>query len=703
MPVVRENDYYSLHGIWGASATLALGRIGKGAGMVVGDVQPPHRAMFVGYREGSGRPVLLPFAPDVKVGLGTEAYQAEPPEGAPEKPPFLPDFIPFSCFSGAEMIRSVSLSGERWEAGRVSLEITSFFGSIPDPARANRTELRSGMRPAIYATISFDNTDGKEILTGVFGMQGIRRPLSDASGGKMLGFAQVNSWGFATEPADDVDEVMNWISLFASMSGKKEYLRRLAAEGCLRFSVPAGEKRSYCIALGVFRDGIVTAGLKTRAFHTSLFRDLDDVLADALAGKEKAFEAARALDAEFDASDMSPERKILLANAVHSYNASTELLITETGEPVFVVNEGEYQMMNTLDLTVDQVFHELKFSPWTVANELDFLYSRSSYNDAYGLAFTHDQGVGDCFTPQGISSYELPRLSGCFSQMTYEETLNWILTACLYAHNADNGSWLARNRDVLTQSVESILARDGNGDGLMDLDSDRCDGGSEITTYDSLDASLGQTRNNLYIAIKAWGTLVSFAAVFDRHLVNPTVPETELAKIARESATAIMNTVISRVKEPDGYIPAVFEGGNDSKIIPAVEGLVYPLFCGDPEAVSRTGPYAKLIAVLGRHLDAVLVPGVCLDAESGGWKLSSTSRNTWMSKIFINQYVAEHVFGLSDERITRDAVHLGWQCNGSADWGPTDQVASTNGKDLGSRLYPRLVSAILWLYPPEKQ
>jgi hypothetical protein len=164
-----------------------------------------------------------------------------------------------------------------------------------------------------------------------------------------------------------------------------------------------------------------------------------------------------------------------------------------------------------------------------------------------------------------------------------------------------------------------------------------------------------------------------------------------------------MNTVISRVKEPDGYIPAVFEGGNDSKIIPAVEGLVYPLFCGDPEAVSRTGPYAKLIAALGRHLDAVLVPGVCLDAESGGWKLSSTSRNTWMSKIFINQYVAEHVFGLSDERITRDAVHLGWQCNGSADWGPTDQVASTNGKDLGSRLYPRLVSAILWLYPPEKQ
>ena len=111
----------------------------------------------------------------------------------------------------------------------------------------------------------------------------------------------------------------------------------------------------------------------------------------------------------------------------------------------------------------------------------------------------------------------------------------------------------------------------------------------------------------------------------------------------------------------------------------------------------KKGPYGELIRALKRHLDKVLAPGVCLDAVSGGWKLSSTSRNTWLSKIFLNQYVAERVLGFDDERTRRDAVHARWLRTGSADFAATDQVDSSSGKDLGSRLYPRLVTSILWL------
>lgn len=39
--IVKDSDFYSLHGIWGAYGALALGRLGHGAGVVVGDVQPP--------------------------------------------------------------------------------------------------------------------------------------------------------------------------------------------------------------------------------------------------------------------------------------------------------------------------------------------------------------------------------------------------------------------------------------------------------------------------------------------------------------------------------------------------------------------------------------------------------------------------------------------------------------------------------------
>ena len=41
------------------------------------------------------------------------------------------------------------------------------------------------------------------------------------------------------------------------------------------------------------------------------------------------------------------------------------------GEPFWIVNEGEYCMMNTFDLAVDQVFFEMRMNPWVVRNILD--------------------------------------------------------------------------------------------------------------------------------------------------------------------------------------------------------------------------------------------------------------------------------------------------------------------------------------------
>ena len=697
MPIrIKDNDFYSLHGIWGADSCLALGRIGHGAGMVVGNVQPPKRALFAGYRSGSGRPVLLPFAPDVKVGLGADAFVADGPSGSTEDAANTERSVAY--FGAGDIEREISMSGETWRAGNLAMTVTSFFGDVPDPESANRVLLRKGMRPAIYVRLSFDNTGSDDPMTGVFGMQGVRRPLSDSTGSALLGFAHPQDWGFAALAADDVEEAMDWVSLFAAFDEEPHPIRRLASEGCLRFSVPARAKREYLVALGAWRDGTVTSGVPSRLYQSTLFDSLDEVLTEALAGADEGLKVAARLDAELDAAPLSDERKFLIAHGAHSYNASTELLVDGAGKTIFVVNEGEYQMMNTLDLTIDQAFHELHYSPWTVRNELDFFVSRYSFRDLHGLTFLHDQGVADCFTRPGFSSYELPNLTGCFSYMCYEETLNWTLAACLYMHAEGDAAWFARNGKNVAAAVESILARDANGDGVMDVDSERCARGSEITTFDSLDVSLGQARNNLYVAVKAWATLVCAAGLFERRAKE--FDSGSLASRARESATAAARTVASRMIEAEGFIPAVFEGGNMSRIIPAIEGLVYPWFCGEREAVSPSGPYAALMKALTRHLDTVLAPGVCLDATSGGWKLSSTSRNTWPSKIFISQFVAETILGFSDERTRRDAAHVRWQCVGSADWAATDQVDSSNGKDLGSRLYPRLVSSILWLHPP---
>jgi xylan 1,4-beta-xylosidase len=692
-----EIDYYSLHGIWGAYGSLVLGRLGKGAGVVVGDVRPPRGGLFVGYRSGRGEPRLLPFSSGISFGLGAAAYRedevdssrAEGRGGA-------------AYFSAGEIERWLSLSGEEWKAGSLSFRVYSFFGEVPDPQAVAPASARSALRPSLLLRLAFDNSSGSGPMTGLFGMQGVRRPLSDSTSGGLLGMASDTSFGFAIRPRSGVEEVMDWSVIEAAFDdsgygagpdGAARPLRRLATEGGLRFSIPAGEKAEYLVALGVFRDGIVSSGVPAHAYHSCLFKDLEDVLESALDDAPESLFRAERVDQILDGSELSEDRQFLLAHAAHSYAASTELLLTESGESVFVVNEGEYQMMNTLDLTVDQAFWEARFSPWTLRNELDAFADRSSYEDGLGLAFAHDQGVDDCFTPKGRSVYEMPGLTDCFSYMSYEETLNWTISACLYASLGGDLAWAKGRRQTLAACLASIRARDANGDGVMDRDSDRCAGGAEITTYDSLDISLGQARNNLYLAVKAWAALVCLEAVLKR-IDGREGLET---KAAAATAAAAASTIAGMMLEKEGYIPAVFESDNRSCIIPAIEGLAYPGFCGAPEAVMIDGPYGALVAALKRHLDTVLKSGVCLDAASGGWKLSSTSKNTWLSKIFLNEYVAESVLGMDDERTRRDAVHARWLRTGSADYAATDQVDSSSGADLGSRLYPRLVTSILWL------
>ena len=107
---------------------------------------------------------------------------------------------------------------------------------------------------------------------------------------------------------------------------------------------------------------------------------------------------------------------------------------------------------------------------------------------------------------------------------------------------------------------------------------------------------------------------------------------------------------------------------------------------------------SDFIRTLKTHIEGVLVPGTCIDKDSGGWKLSSTSENTWLSKIFLNQYICEQILDIQpavDDDC--DEAHVSWQKEACDITAATDQVDSRTGEALGSRLYPRLVTAVLWV------
>lgn len=187
-------------------------------------------------------------------------------------------------------------------------------------------------------------------------------------------------------------------------------LENLASElGAVRAvlcRVPAGTKRSFRFVIGFYRDGVVTGGWPCRYYYTRFFDSLEAVLRHGLARVEQFPRLAAAADARFDAPHLNANQRWQLALALHSYYGSTQLL-RHGDDPVWVVNEGEYRMMNTFDLAVDHLYHELALNPWTARNVLDLFADRYRYDAGVrfpgdradrpgGVSFTHDMGVNNC-------------------------------------------------------------------------------------------------------------------------------------------------------------------------------------------------------------------------------------------------------------------------------------------------------------------
>jgi hypothetical protein len=278
--------------------------------------------------------------------------------------------------------------------------------------------------------------------------------------------------------------------------------------------------------------------------------------------------------------------------------------------------------------------------------------------------------------------------------MTHEELVNWLLCAAVYGEQTGDEAWVERNMEVFADGLASMMHRDNpdaeRGDGVMSLDSSRTLGGAEITTYDSLDVSLGQARGNLYLAVKCWAAYVAL-----EHLFQETGRETQMLLAGRQ-AERCAATVVSHMTD-EGYIPAVLDGENRSRIIPAIEGLVFPLFTHCPDALDPDGRFGELIRALKRHLGTVLARGACL-FEDGGWKISSTSDNSFLSKIYLCQFVARRIFGLpwGEDGARADAVHVRWLTDPELSyWSYSDQIVA--GRIRGSKYYPRGVTSILWL------
>ncbi len=684
----------------GAHFSFTCGNFAARGGFGLQMGRPGNQQLFVGVKdeapgnEGSIR--CLPFFEGAKTDAA-QAFQVGQPNGTSAK------LAVVQSYPADQLRRCYGWATDRWITSDFDFVIYTPFGSIPDPAHATPTEMRDALLPAVVAELTVDNTNGSATKTGFFAVD---FPTAGAfASQEPLKFGFRRAEGVLGQTTSPSSTFMRWNITQALTDINATH--QLGNCPGIRFSVPAGEKQTLRLALGVYLDGLVTNGIEGRYLYTRYFSSLDDVLQHALDRFDSIISRCQQLDQQLSASGLSADQQFLIAHSTRSYYGSTQLLEVG-GEPFWIVNEGEYCMLNTLDLSVDHVFWELDHSPWLVRNLLDNFVRHYSYVDSVGLgadktrpggiSFCHDMGVHNNFSRPGHSSYELSHLNAlCFSYMTCEELCNWILMAASYVAKTDDLDWAKSQQPVLDACLSSLLNRCGDR-GFVQFDSSRCAEGAEITTYDSLDHSLAQTRNNVYMAVKCIVSFQGLAMVLGKLASEST----KRALAAMEAGSA---AVLAEVL-PDGLLPAVFENdnpGHGSRILPAAEGLIYSWYWSKYQSLSSTPSTPLLQQALLGHTRALLTDDQQRNFfPDGGVRLSSTSNNSWMSKIAIIQHVVRKVFLLDqDPSIATtlakgDSAHVKWMTTGeSAYWACSDQFV--DGVAKGSKYYPRIITTALWM------
>ena len=686
------NSFHAHHSPMGSHSSFTVGMFGANGGMALEKGSPADQSIFLGYRSESGLTKLFPFYEN----LVNDAERFSQDDSKEEAKTIE--------FSESEIKRNYKWATDEFIAPGISFRIKTPFFSIPDPESASEESLKKASCPASFIEISVSN-DSDENWDGFFAIQGSTpwTPLSSRDG-NLKGMMSRDEMGFASDD-ESLSEFIDFGIEQALAGTHKTPNFLLGPIGGISFKVAAGTQKTVRIALGYYRDGDVVFNRSASYWYTQYFDSIESVFSYALKHYDDFSDIVQKADNDLLSYGLSEDQQFLIAHATRSYYGSTEWLV-EDGKPLWIVNEGEYLMINTLDLTIDMAFFELSLNPWTLKNVLEHFVDHYSYEDQVfspedpntlldgGVSFTHDMGVGNHFSPDKYSCYECAGIDRkCFSYMTYEQLTNWVLCAGLYISKTEDMDFLRNHSSLLESCFESLKNRDNpdpsKRDGLMGYDSSRTMGGGEITTYDSLDHSLGQARKNIYLGGKCWASYLALEKLFK------LLDKVTLADSAHAAAILCANTLENAFDEDLGFIPAVLEDGNQSAIIPAVEALIYPHKMGLEETLNPEGEFAGYLSILKKHISNILKPGMCI-YDDGGWKLSSSADNSWMSKICLNQYVIHEILKMNyGGEASADNAHVEWEVNGSKSQACSDQFAS--GKPIGSLYYPRIVTNILWL------
>ena len=604
-------------------------------------------------------------------------------------------------FGDTRVHRTLTPCTDQWTIDNAGLAFTQYTPawSMASLDTATPSDKKRFFLPATWIVFTVVNTNStREDL--YFGLP---------AGATQMSFANGAYQGFALGEA--ALAVQSGSCDLLSGSSLKAALNGMGQGFAFHLAVPPGQTGTLTVVVAFYRSAVVDSRMSGSYYYTSLFDSMDSVIDAAFAGFADVRGRCQQMASAMADAGLNPYRQFLACHALHSYMANTACLIDPAGGVHWRVTEGKYNYINTFDLVVDMAFYDSLMQPWALRNVLDtfsgalpgsgYSYDHPLYDarsgaevSSHGFSFHHDMGNWPTSDPPGTD----PVFDDYMGQ---EQLQNWILSAGLYWSRSADRAWLTNNLALLQTCLNSMLLRDDTNAAARNGITKNINS-SELTTFDDLDGSLRAAGYSGRLAVRNWASYLALGAMFGQ--IGDGADKATCQSMAATVAQA-MATLWDSYHGTLGYIPALLDGSDQSAIIPMVEGLAYPLEMGLTNAVDRTGgPYATMLEALSNHLAAVLVPGLCLDATSGAWDMTSAtdygnSPNTWQSKMYLAQYVAEKVLGLGGDKVngTVDQIHATIQFQNAAFQGWSDQLDGTGAdRFVGSAHYPRGVTSALW-------
>lgn len=607
----------------------------------------------------------------------------------------------YGFYGEEEIARTLTPSRDIFTASRITFSTYTPYDALPDPEKQEIPAI--ACLPGILMDVTIDNTDSSLPCTAFFGMQlkDTKKSHSFEKDG-LIGHAHRNEWAFAADAKSGAYIVRGLDATELLKKGERGVHQNGPAFLCI--AVPAGEKKTLTLTWSVYASDGSNGTFNTVYYYNRFFKDLYEGARAVLSSADELRRIADKVDSELLNEHQDAERVSLFCQALRGYYASTQLLLDEEGNVRWNVGEGAYVWRNTIDLCADHITWELRRNPWIVRSLMDEFIEHYSYTDRVtypgiegdypgGISFTHDMGCYFTYSPRGYSDYEHVNETrdGFYFYMTTEELLNGIYCLAGYALYTGDRDWLMKRRDLLPKLMESLENRDGFNDEMRNgvLKASTTRGGLcalESTTYDALDHSLLEAAGNLYVYIKTWCSLILLKKCCG--MTGDADTAARAGKMLEKCRASV--SLFRSDKYP--WLRANAYRDLPGAVSAAAEPLAVPHMLGVLNA--DTDP--MLTEILTAHSIECLKTGVCRDEATGGLRLSSTSRNTWTSKVILTIYAMENVLHLTlPEGMVQEVVN--WGHVSAREATIADQIHCDVRRAIGGVYYPRIVTSCLWL------